>query len=67
MRYYLETQEMEEGSIFFIEMKGWSLSSIYDDDYFITEIGMPHIFPDLEKGLMRGFWLMVEMEIPIDY
>jgi leucyl/phenylalanyl-tRNA--protein transferase len=35
-------------------MKGWSLSSIYDDDYFITEIGMPHIFPDPRKGADEG-------------
>jgi leucyl/phenylalanyl-tRNA--protein transferase len=30
------------------------LSSIYDDDYYITEIGTPHIFPDARKGSNEG-------------
>jgi len=30
------------------------LSSIYDDDYFITEIGIPHIFPDARAGSDEG-------------
>jgi leucyl/phenylalanyl-tRNA--protein transferase len=30
------------------------LSSIYDDDYFIAEIGMPHIFPDVKEGSDEG-------------
>jgi len=30
------------------------LSSIYDDDYFITEIGMPHIFPDAREASDEG-------------
>ena len=30
------------------------MSSIYDDDYFITEIGMPHIFPDAREGSDEG-------------
>jgi len=30
------------------------LSSIYDDDYFITEIGMPHIFPNAREGSYEG-------------
>jgi len=30
------------------------LSSIYDDDYFITEIGMPHIFPNAREGSDEG-------------
>jgi len=32
--------------------RGLILSSIYDDDYFITEIGMPHIFPNPKRGLV---------------
>jgi len=27
---------------------------MYDDDYFITEIGMPHIFPDAREGSDEG-------------
>ena len=30
------------------------MSSIYDDDYFITEIGMPHIFPDAREASDEG-------------
>jgi leucyl/phenylalanyl-tRNA--protein transferase len=30
------------------------LSSIYDDDYFITEIGMPHIFPNPREASDEG-------------
>lgn len=30
------------------------MSSIYDDDYFITEIGMPHIFPNAREGSDEG-------------
>jgi len=30
------------------------LSSIYDDNYFITEIGMPHIFPNPREGSDEG-------------
>ena len=30
------------------------MSSIYDDDYFITEIGMPHIFPNPREGSDEG-------------
>ena len=30
------------------------MSSIYDDDYYITEIGTPHIFPDARKGSNEG-------------
>jgi len=30
------------------------LPSIYDDDYFITEIGMPHIFPDARDASDEG-------------
>jgi leucyl/phenylalanyl-tRNA--protein transferase len=30
------------------------LSSIFDDDYFITEIGMPHIFPDPREASDEG-------------
>ena len=30
------------------------MPSIYDDDYFITEIGMPHIFPDAREGSDEG-------------
>ncbi len=30
------------------------MSSIYDDDYFITEIGMPHIFPNPKEGSNEG-------------
>ncbi|SFV55641.1 Leucyl/phenylalanyl-tRNA--protein transferase [hydrothermal vent metagenome] len=30
------------------------MSSIYDDDYFITEIGTPHIFPNAREGSDEG-------------
>ena len=30
------------------------MSSIYDDDYFITEIGMPYVFPDAREGSDEG-------------
>lgn len=30
------------------------MSSIYDDDYFITKIGMPHIFPNAREGSDEG-------------
>ncbi len=30
------------------------MSSIYDDNYFITEIGMPHIFPNPREGSDEG-------------
>ncbi len=30
------------------------MSSIYDNDYFITEIGMPHIFPDARVASDEG-------------
>jgi len=30
------------------------LSSIFDDDYFITEIGIPHIFPDPREASDEG-------------
>jgi len=34
--------------------RGLILSSIYDDDYFITEIGMPHIFPNPREASDEG-------------
>ncbi len=30
------------------------MASIFDDDYFITEIGVAHIFPDARRASDEG-------------